>query len=86
MRKLTGEELEDYGLKYGVKVTKINKDTGFMRKLSDIREGDIIVAINQRWAGDPAAVANYLERYSGRIQLDIIDNNGKKNTLRYRFQ
>ena len=86
MRKLTGEELEEYGLKYGVKVTKINKDTGFMRKLSDIRQGDIIVAINQRWAGDPAAVANYLERYSGRIQLDIIDNNGKKNTLRYRFQ
>ena len=86
MRKLTRIELESNGLKYGVKVTKINKDTGFMRKLSDIQEGDIIVAINQRWAGDPTAVANYLERYSGRIQLDIIDNKGRKNTLRYRFQ
>lgn len=86
MRKLTQAELEKNGLKYGVKVTKINKDTGFMRKLSDIKEGDIIVAINQRWAGDPTAVANYLERYSGRIQLDILDSKGRQNTLRYRFQ
>ncbi|MGW8121636.1 S1C family serine protease [Roseivirga echinicomitans] len=86
MRKLTLKELERYGLKYGVKVTKINKDKGFMRKLTDLNEGDIIVAINQRWAGDPTAVANYLERYSGRIQLDILDAKGKQNTLRYRFQ
>lgn len=86
MRKLTQAELEKNSLKYGVKITKINKDTGFMRKLSDLKEGDIIVAINQRWAGDPAAVANYLERYSGRIQIDILDSKGKQNTLRYRFQ
>jgi large conductance mechanosensitive channel protein len=37
-------------------------------------------------AGDPAAVANYIERYSGRIYIDIIDSNGRQNTLRYRFQ
>jgi serine protease Do len=86
MRKLTQAELEKLGLKYGIKVTKIQKETGFMRKLNDIKEGDIIVAINQKWAGDPAAVANYLERYSGRIYIDIIDNNGNQNTLRYRFQ
>jgi Do/DeqQ family serine protease len=86
MRKLTQIELEQYGLKYGVKVTKIQKETGFMRKLSDIKEGDVIVAINQKWAGDPTAVANYIERYSGRIYIDIIDRNGKQNTLRYRFQ
>lgn len=86
MRKLTQAELEQFGLKYGVKVTKIQKETGFMRKLSDIKEGDVIVAINQKWAGDPAAVANYIERYSGRIYIDIIDSNGRQNTLRYRFQ
>ncbi|MFT6054185.1 MAG: Do/DeqQ family serine protease [Roseivirga sp.] len=86
MRKLTQIELEQYGLKYGVKVTKIEKETGFMRKLSDIKEGDVIVAINQKWAGDPTAVANYIERFSGRIYIDIIDRNGTKNTLRYRFQ
>lgn len=86
MRKLTPGELEDYGLKYGVKVTRINPDTGFMRKLRDIKEGDVIYAINRKWAADPAGVARYLERYSGNIYIDVIDKKGNQTTLRYNFQ
>lgn len=85
MRVLTKSELEDLRLKVGVKVTSINKDRGFLRRL-DLDEGDVIVAINRRGAADPRAVASYLEKYYGRIYIDIIDKNGRERTLTYTFQ
>jgi len=85
LRVLTRSELEDLRLKVGVKVTSINKERGFLRRL-DLEEGDIIVAINRRGAAQPKAVANYLEKYYGRIYIDIIDRNGRDRTLTYTFQ
>ena len=85
MRILTKSELEDLRLKVGVKVTSINKERGFLRRL-DLGEGDVIVAINRRGAADPRAVAAYLEQYYGRIYIDIIDKDGRERTLTYTFQ
>ncbi len=85
MRVLTNSELKDLRLKVGVKVTSIDEDKGFMRRL-DLDEGDIIVAINRRGAADPRAVAQYLEKYYGRIYIDIIDSRGRERTLTYTFQ
>lgn len=85
MRVLTRSELEDLRLKVGVKVTSIDKDRGFLRRL-DLAEGDVVVAINRRGAADPRAVAAYLEKYYGRIYIDIIDKNGRERTLTYTFQ
>jgi len=85
MRVLTKTELQDLRLKFGVKVTSINEERGFLRRL-DLAEGDVIVAINRRGAADPRAVANYLEKYYGRIYIDIIDNRGRERTLTYTFQ
>ncbi len=86
LRKLTQAELDRYDLKYGVKITKIDPRSGFLRKLEDLKEGYIISAINRRWAADPAAVARYIEQYSGRIYIDIIDNKGRSDTKRYIFR
>lgn len=85
MRVLTKSELTDLRLKVGVKVTSINKERGFLRRL-DLDEGDVIVAINRRGAADPRAVAAYLEKYYGRIYIDIIDSSGREKTLTYTFQ
>ena len=85
MRVLTNSELKDLRLKVGVKVTSIDEDKGFLRRL-DLEEGDIIVAINRRGAADPRAVAQYLEKYYGRIYIDIIDKRGRDRTLTYTFQ
>ena len=85
MRSLTKSELSENDLRVGVKITSIDKERGFLRRL-DLEEGDIIVAINRRLAGDPEAVANYLQRYYGRIYIDIIDSRGKEKTLTYTFQ
>lgn len=85
MRVLTKSELRELRLKFGVKVTSINKDKGFLRRL-DLEEGDVIVAINRRGAAEPRAVAAYLEKYYGRIYIDIIDKNGRERTLTYTFQ
>ena len=82
---LTNSELNDLKLNVGIKVTLIDKDKGFLRRL-DLDEGDIIVAINRREAADPQAVAQYLEKYYGRIYIDIIDNHGRERTLTYTFQ
>ena len=86
MRKLTQAELDRYNLKYGVKITKIDKNSGFLRKLDELKEGYIITAINRRYAAEPAAVANYIEQYSGRIYIDIIDNRGRSETVKYIFR
>ena len=72
-------------LKTGVKVTSIDAEKGFMRRL-DINEGDIIIAINRRGAAEPRAVSAYLEKYYGRIYIDIIDSRGREKTLTYTFQ
>jgi S1-C subfamily serine protease len=85
LRVLTNSELEDYRLKTGVKVTSIDAEKGFMRRL-DINEGDIIIAINRRGAAEPRAVSAYLEKYYGRIYIDIIDSRGREKTLTYTFQ
>ena len=85
LRVLTNSELNDLKLNVGIKVTLIDKDKGFLRRL-DLDEGDIIVAINRREAADPQAVAQYLEKYYGRIYIDIIDNHGRERTLTYTFQ
>lgn len=85
MRVLTNSELDNLRLKVGVKVTSIDQDKGFMRRL-DLEEGDVIVAINRRGAADPKAVAAYLEKYYGRIYIDIIDKGGRERTLTYTFQ
>ena len=86
MRKLTKGELESLDLRYGVKVTKINKRSGFLRKLDDIEEGYIITAINRRFAADPESVARYIEEYSGRIYIEVINNRNRKETLKYIFR
>ena len=86
LRKLTQAELDKHNLKYGVKITKIDQRSGFLRKLEDLKEGQIITAINRRYAAEPAAVANYIEQYSGRIYIDIIDERGRTETIKYIFR
>ena len=54
--------------------------------LDDLKEGQIITAINRRYASDPSAVANYIEQYSGRIYIDIIDSKGRTETIKYIFR
>jgi S1-C subfamily serine protease len=86
LRKLTQSELDKYNLKYGVKITKIDQKAGFLRELDDLKEGQIITAINRRYASDPSAVANYIEQYSGRIYIDIINSKGRSETIKYIFR
>lgn len=84
-RALTESERESLRLRYGVKVSKIDKERGFFRKLDDIEEGDIIVAVNRKYANNPEALANYIEQYYGRIYFEIVDKNGRQRTETYRF-
>ena len=86
LRKLTQAELNKHNLKYGVKITKIDQRSGFLRKLEELKEGQIITAINRRYASDPSAVANYIEQYSGRIYIDIINKKGRTETIKYIFR
>lgn len=84
-RALTESERESLRLKYGVKVSKIDKESGFFRKLDDIEEGDIIVAVNRKYANNPAALAKYIEQYYGKIYFQIVDKSGRQRTETYRF-
>lgn len=85
MRKLTQGELRRYNLRNGVKVTRIGRQ-GFLQKLDDFEEGYVITAINRRAAVDPEAVANYIKEFSGRISIEVINNRGYRETLRYIFR
>ncbi|WP_420385193.1 S1C family serine protease [Roseivirga sp.] len=85
MRKLNRAEKQRLRTEVGVVITEIDDDRGFMRRL-DLNEGDIILAINRRGAVDPEAVANFIQKYYGRIYFEILDKNGNQRTLTYRFQ
>lgn len=84
-RKLTEAEKKGLGTTYGVKVTKIDQDKGFFRKLDDIEEGDIIVAVNRRSVNNPEGLASYIEQHYGTIYFKIVDKRGKVRTETYRF-
>ena len=84
-RKLTEAEKKRLGTTYGVKVTKIDQDKGFFRKLDDIEEGDIIVAVNRRSVNNPKGLASYIEQHYGTIYFKIVDKRGRVRTETYRF-
>ncbi len=84
LRKLNAAEKSKYQLKMGVRITTIDDNRGFMRRL-DLKEGDIIVAINRRFAVDPKAVAEFVEKYYGRIYFEVIGEDGRQRTLTYQF-
>ena len=85
LRKLNKSEKQKIRSEVGVVITKIDEEKGFMRRL-DLKEGDVIIAINRRGAQDPEAVANYIQNYYGRIYFEVIDKSGNQKTLTYRFQ
>ena len=66
-------------------ITKIDQRRGFFRKLDDIDEGEIILAVNGKYVGSPKALAKYIEDYYGRIYFDIIDKSGNRRRETYRF-
>ncbi len=84
-RNLTNSEKEELGTKYGALITKIDQRRGFFRKLNDIAEGEIILAVNGRYVASPKGLARYIEDYYGRIYFDIIDETGNKRRETYRF-
>jgi len=85
-RRLTQEERENLGLGYGVKVTKIDQKRGWLRNLEDLEEGYIITSINRNPVSNPEGVAKYIEKYTGRIYINVVDKRGRKETLRYTFR
>lgn len=85
LRKLTNAEREEFNLRAGVLVTKIDKQRGFFRKLDDIKEGEIIFGVNRQYVNSPEGLANYIQKYYGRITFDILDKKGKRRTEIYRF-
>lgn len=85
LRKLNKAEKQGLRSEVGVVITKLDKEKGFLRRL-DLEEGDIILAINRRGAVDPQAVAEYIQKYYGRIYFEVIDKAGNQKTLTYRFQ
>ena len=85
-RRLTREEKEEMGLRYGVKVTKINEKQGWLRNLEDLREGYIITSINRNPVSNPEGLAKYIERYTGQIFINVVKLNGERDTLRYVFR
>lgn len=85
-RRLTRSEKESLGLQYGVKVTKIDKQRGWLRNLEDLKEGYIITSINRNLVSNPEGVAEYIEKYTGRIYINVIDTRGRRETLRYTFR
>ena len=84
-RRLTESEKESLRIPYGVKVSKIDQEKGFFRKLDDIEEGDIILAVNGRYVSNPEGLAQYIEQYYGKIYFEIIDKRGRQRTESYRF-
>ncbi len=85
-RRLTQAEKERAGLRYGVKVTKIDQIRGWLRNLDDLKEGYIITSINRNPVSNPEGVAKYIEKYTGRIYINVIDEKGRRETLRYTFR
>ena len=85
-RRLTTAEKEKIGLRYGVKVTKIDQIRGWLRNLEDLKEGYIITSINRNPVSNPEGVAKYIEKYTGRIYINVIDTRGRRETLRYTFR
>lgn len=85
-RRLTTAEKERIGLRYGVKVTKIDQVSGWLRNLEDLKEGYIITSINRNPVSNPEGVAKYIEKYTGRIYINVIDKKGRRETLRYTFR
>ncbi|NVJ46525.1 MAG: trypsin-like peptidase domain-containing protein [Cytophagia bacterium] len=85
LRKLTASEKESLKVRAGVKISKIDKERGFMRRL-DLNEGDVILSINRQFTNNPEGVAKYIQNYYGRIYFEIIDKAGNQKTLTYRFQ
>ena len=85
-RRLTRSEKENLGLRYGVKVTKIDQQRGWLRNLEDLKEGYIITSINRNLVSNPEGVAEYIEKYTGRIYINVIDTRGRRETLRYTFR
>ena len=84
LQSLNEDEKESLEVPYGVKITNLNESVGFMRKL-DLKEGDIILRINRRWAAEPAATAKYIEEVTGTVYFEYIDSRGRYQTSRYRF-
>ncbi|MCE7993750.1 MAG: PDZ domain-containing protein [Roseivirga sp.] len=85
-RRLTREEREKLGIRYGVKVTKINQKNGWLRNLEGLEEGHIVTSVNRQGVNNPEGLAEYIERYTGRIYINVIDERGRKETLRYTFR
>ena len=85
LRRLNKAEQQKLRSNYGVVISKIDKEKGFMRRL-DLNEGDIIVAINRTGVQNPEGVAQYIEKFYGRIYSEVIDKSGNQKTLTYRFQ
>ncbi len=84
-RNLTAGEKENLNIRYGALITKINPDNGFFRKLDDIEEGEIVLAVNGRYVASARGLAKYIEDYYGRIYFDIIDDRGNRRRETYRF-
>lgn len=85
-RRLTQAEKDQLGIRYGVKVTKIDQQRGWLRNLEDLGEGYIITSINRQPVSNPEGVAEYIEKYTGRIYINVIDTRGRTETLRYTFR
>lgn len=85
-RRLTEAEREKMGVRYGVKITKIDQKRGWLRNLEDLKEGYIVTSVNRQGVNNPEGLAEYIERYTGRIYINVIDERGRKETLRYTFR
>jgi serine protease Do len=59
---------------YGVKITSMTR--GYLRDMG-FREGFVITHINQVPAKNPDEVGKYLEKFSGRLQLEGVGPNGQ---------
>ena len=84
-RNLTASEKENLGTRYGALITKIDQRRGFFRKLDDINEGEIILAVNGKYVASSKGLAKYIEDYYGRIYFDVIDEQGNRRRETYRF-
>jgi serine protease Do len=59
---------------YGVKITSMTR--GYLRDMG-FREGFVITHVNQMPAKNPDEVGKYLEKFSGRLQLEGVGPNGQ---------
>ena len=85
-RRLTAKERDKLDLRYGVKVTKIDQENGWLRNLEGLKEGYIVTSVNRQGVNNPEGLAEYIERYTGRIYINVIDKKGRRETLRYTFR